>query len=117
MSMKPAEPKVARGRAKTPAPDGRVTIENVNVPGYTKRVDATRYTAMRRALLKVLPSRALGMTQAEMVAAVVDHLPRDLFPGGEKVGWWAKTVQLDLEAKGMIHRAVDAKPLRWHRGR
>lgn len=72
-------------------PDGRVTIENVNVPGYTKRVDATKYKAMRRSLLEVLPSRAPGMTQAEMFAAVVDHLPRDLFPGGEKVGWWAKT--------------------------
>jgi hypothetical protein len=117
MSTKPTGTTIARRRAKTPALDGRVTIENVNVPGYTKRVDATKYKALRRALLKVLPSRALGMTQAEMFAAVVDHLPPDLFPGGEKVGWWAKTVQLDLEAKGMIHREVDAKPLRWHRGK
>lgn len=117
MSTKPAAPKVVRRQTKTPAPDGRVTIQNVNVRGYTKRVDATKYKAMRRALLKALPSRALGMTQAEMFVAVVDHLPRELFPGGEKVGWWAKTVQLDLEAKGMIHREVAAKPLRWHRGK
>jgi Family of unknown function (DUF6958) len=31
-----------------------------------------------------------------------------------KAGWWAKTVQLDLEAKGTIARAK-AKPLRLHK--
>jgi len=57
-----------------------------------------------------------GVLRGDHLAAVVDHLPRDLFPGGKEVGRWAKTVQLDLEAKGMMHRAVGAKPLRWHRG-
>lgn len=38
------------------------------------------------------------------------------FAAIEMAGWWAKTVQLDLEAKGMMHRNVGAKPLRWHRG-
>jgi hypothetical protein len=41
-------------------------------------------------------------------------LPTDLFPGGEKRGWWIKTVQLDLEAKDEIERS-DTKPLRWYR--
>ena len=31
-----------------------------------------------------------------------------------KAGWWAKAVQLDLEAKGTLVREP-AKPLRWHR--
>ncbi len=46
--------------------------------------------------------------------AVVAHLPEDLFPGGATAGWWAKAVQLDLEAKGAIAREP-VKPLRWHR--
>lgn len=37
---------------------GRVTVETVNVPGYTTTVDATRYHAMRHALRKVLPTQA-----------------------------------------------------------
>jgi hypothetical protein len=49
-----------------------------------------------------------------MIGAVVLHLPRDLFPGGAKAGWWAKTVQLDQEAKGTIVRDT-GKPLRWRR--
>ena len=90
------------------------TVENVNVPGYTTRVNATMYAAMRRAMLKVLPAQAPGLTQAEIRVAVVAHLPQDLFPGGAKAGWWAKSVQLDLEAKGVVIREP-TKPLRWHR--
>ena len=92
----------------------RITVENVNVPGYTTRIDATMYHAMRGALLKILPSKEPGLTQDEMRFGVVPHLPKDLFPGGAKAGWWAKAVQLDLEAKGAIAREA-TKPLRWHR--
>jgi hypothetical protein len=92
----------------------RVTVRNVNVPGYETRVDRRKYEAMKKALLKVLPRKAPGLTQAEMLGAVPAHLPAELFPSGAKAGWWAKTVQLDLEAKGEIGREK-TKPLRWHR--
>ncbi len=92
-----------------------VTVENVNVPGYSHRVDAIRYAAMKAALLKVLPRKLSGMTQTEMRSAVLPHLPEDGFPGGAKAGWWAKTVQLDLEAKGFLRRDSTAKPLRWYK--
>lgn len=77
-------------------------------------MNAANYQAMRRALLKVLPPRSPGLTQAEMFRAVLPHLPSGLFPGGAKAGWWMKTVQLDLEAKRIVAREK-AKPLRWHR--
>jgi hypothetical protein len=93
---------------------GRVTIENVNHPGTSSTVDAGMYHAMRAALLEVLPAGMPGLTEAEMRDAIVPHLPDDLFPGGAKAGWWAKSVQLDLEAKGVISREP-SKPLRWHR--
>jgi dihydrofolate reductase len=91
-----------------------VTVQNVNVPGHSARVDAAKYEAMRSALLKVLPPGPPGLTQAQMFAAVKPHLPTALFPGGAKSGWWAKTVQLDLEAKRLVSREA-TKPLRWHR--
>jgi hypothetical protein len=95
---------------------GRVTIENVNHPGSSSTVDAGMYHAMREALLKVLPAEAPGLTEAQMRDAVLPRLPDDLFPGGAKAGWWSKTVQLDLEAKGVIARE-SSRPLRWHRNR
>ena len=92
----------------------RVRIENINHPGSSTTVDASTYTAMRKALLKVLPEAAPGMTESQMRQAVLPELPEKLFPGGERAGWWAKAVQLDLEAKGLIARET-ARPLRWHR--
>ncbi len=92
----------------------RVRIENVNHPGKSTHVDAGMYHAMRTALLDVLPGTSPGMTQSQMRDAVVPKLPQDLFPGGARAGWWAKAVQLDLEAKGEIKREL-SRPLRWHR--
>lgn len=110
-----AKPKTkSKPAPKESVPAGRITVQNVNVPGYTSTVDAGMYEAMRKALLKVLPKKAPGLTQAEMMAAVVPHLPQDLFPGGAKAGWWVKCVQLDLEAKGAMLRE-SVKPLRWHK--
>ena len=92
----------------------RVTVQNVNVPGYTSTVAADKYHAARQALLQALPAGPPGLTQAEMMAAVLPYLPPELFPGGAKAGWWTKTAQLDMEAKGELVR-TQTKPLRWHR--
>jgi hypothetical protein len=114
----PSDDHVAGEQARTQSShadtEERIVVENVNVPGRTTRVNAAMYHAMRRAMLKVLPSKEPGLTQAEIREAVIPHLPEDLYPGGAKAGWWAKTAQLDLEAKGIVVREA-TKPLRWHR--
>lgn len=94
--------------------DEKILVENVNVPGYTSRVDRAMYEAMKQAMWEVLPTQSPGLTQNEIREAVVPHLPEELYPGGAKVGWWAKTVQLDREAKGDLIRE-QTKPLRWYR--
>ncbi len=86
----------------------KIAIENPGSPGRTTNVDADKYQAMRTAYLAVVPDAAPGMTPAEILAAAKPGLPDSLFPGGDKAGWWAKAVQLDLEAKGLLARA--AKP-------
>lgn len=82
----------------------KIRVENVVSPGSSHNVDATKYEAMKTAYLAVLPDKAPGSTPAEMLAGLVPLLPDDLFPGGAKAGWWAKAVQLDLEAKGIVAR-------------
>ena len=93
---------------------GKILVENVNHPGYTERVDREKYEDMRQALLKVLPEDAPGLKAADALTALKPHLNQDLFPDGAKSGWWQKTVQLDLEAKGIIARA-DIKPIHLYR--
>jgi len=93
----------------------QVTVENVNVPGQTKNVDANKYRAVKEAMLQVLPDRSPGLTHAELCTDMKPYL-EDLFPGGAKVEWWSKTAQLDLEAKKVLTRE-NSKPLRWYKRR
>jgi hypothetical protein len=92
----------------------KVEVENINTPGRTERVNRAKYEAMREALLAVLPIESPGITAAEAKEALIPLLPQNLFPGGAKSGWWLKTAQLDLEAKGFVKREP-TKPLRFHR--
>lgn len=94
--------------------DDKIEVENINVPGQVSRVDSAKYHAMKSALLAGLTDTAPGMSAAEMKSALLPHLDAKLFPGGEKSGWWMKSVQLDLEAKGVIQR-TNTKPLRFYR--
>ncbi|MEM7691329.1 MAG: hypothetical protein AAF194_02635, partial [Pseudomonadota bacterium] len=83
-------------------------------PGQTARVNAAKYREMKRAFLNSVPGRPPGLTQKEILETVKNELRSDLFPVGKTSGWWAKTVQLDLEAKGLVAREA-SKPLRWYR--
>ncbi|QND51766.1 hypothetical protein HB779_07505 [Phyllobacterium sp. 628] len=82
----------------------KVRVENVNHPGSKQRLDQVKYDAMKEAYLKVLPVTAPGLTVVEIREQLTDVLSQEVFPGGAKAGWWAKAVQLDLEAKGVVKR-------------
>lgn len=88
----------------------KTAVENVNVPGHVTNVDAAKYAAMKDAMLRVMSDTP--MTAKDIKEAAKAHLPDDLFPAGATAGWWLKTVQLDLEAKGVLTRHA-TKPLSW----
>lgn len=83
----------------------KIEVRNFTSPGHVHRVDKAKYDAMRAAMMTVLPAEKPGLTPADIIVAVKPALPQDLFPGGDKAGWWVKCVQLDLEAKGLIVRS------------
>lgn len=85
-------------------PNTKTEVENVNHPGVIRTVDAGMYAAMRKACLEIVPKGPRGLTLDAIRERLPARLPQDLFPGGARVGWWAKTVQLDLEAKRLIAR-------------
>ena len=88
----------------------KVAVENVNVPGQVTNVDAAKYNAMKSAMLTVMSAEP--MNASEIKESAKPYLPEDLFPAGATSGWWAKCVQLDLEAKGVLVRHP-TKPLSW----
>ena len=79
-----------------------------------RRVDGAKYAAMKRVLLKVMPKKAPGFTETQMRAAVARTAPKTIFPKTTH-GWWAKCVQLDLEARGTLVREKGTTPARWYR--
>lgn len=91
----------------------QIEVRSPNVAAYRRNVDEGKYLAMRTAVLRVMPARAPGLTQAELFALVAAHVDAALFPDDKKRQWWAKTVQMDLECRGALVREV-VKPLRWH---
>lgn len=84
--------------------ENKIEVENVNVPGKSTNVDAVKYRAMKKAFLKILPNSSPGLTQKKIQEQVKVHLLESVFPLGATSDWWAKTVQLDLEAKGIVTR-------------
>ncbi len=94
--------------------DPKTQVLNVNHPGQVTNVNAAKYAAMKKALLRTLPEKSPGLTQKEMMVQVKPHLPESEFPGGATSGWWVKCVQLDLEAREALTREM-TKPLRWYK--
>jgi hypothetical protein len=89
----------------------KIEVQNLNHPDVIKSVDAAMYAAMRKAYLAVVPEEGPGLTLDAIRERLPAVLSEDLFPGGAKANWWAKTVQLDLEAKGVVVRDKSS-PLR-----
>ena len=58
---------------------GKIEVENVNLPGHSRRVDAGKYEAMKQAMLKTLPATSPGLTLAELRPRLYPQLPEDLF--------------------------------------
>ena len=93
--------------------DEKIGVENVNHPGQIRYVDAKRYSAVKRAFSRIVPKAGPGVTADEIRERLPALLPAQMFREGAGPGWWAKTVQLDLEAKGVIVREK-TRPIRFH---
>jgi hypothetical protein len=89
----------------------KIKVQNLNHPDLIKSVDAAMYAAMRKAYLAVVPEDGPGLTLDAICERLPAVLSEDLFPGGAKANWWTKTVQIDLEAKGVVVRDKSS-PLR-----
>ncbi len=92
----------------------KVEVLSATSPGHVVHLDRAKFEAMRDAMLSVLPAEAPGITVAEAKKRLLPLLPQDLFPGGEKAGWWLKAAQLDQEARGTIARAAGS-PVRLYK--
>ncbi len=97
-----------------PDKSDKIEVISITTPGRVERLDRAKFEAMRDALLAVLPAEPPGLTVAQARDKLIPLLPQDLYPGGDKAGWWLKAVQLDQEARGVIRRAAGS-PVRLYK--
>ena len=76
-----------------------------------RSINAEIYDASKRAILESVPKGKEGITFPELLAEVSRRVPKRLF-AGKSVAWYATTVKLDLEARGLIARVPGARPQR-----
>jgi hypothetical protein len=74
-----------------------------------------KYEAVQDAILAMLPAGGEGMTWGELAEVITPYLPESLFRHIGTVRWYAKAVQIDLEAQGVIERVPGSHPLRLRR--
>jgi len=78
-------------------------------------VTKEKYDPIRKAVMAVMPRNRTGISFKELVAAVAQRVPQELFPKKGSVSWYTKVVQLDLESSGKIERVPSATPQRIRR--
>lgn len=110
-TKKAAKTTPKRATKKAATKPGRVVWRTPNKPGHTSTRNQEKLDAMEAVLLRVFRDGA-ALTQAEMWDAARKIAPQEHWPGGDKLEWWAKSAQLNLEAKGALRRD-GGRPLRW----
>lgn len=102
---------------RDPAPDarGRMYAEHPDPRKSGTGIDATKYHAVRTALLAATPKSERGVSFKELPDLIVERLPGGEIPGGGSIMWYTTVVKLDLEARGLIERVKGASPQRIRR--
>ncbi|VAW34600.1 hypothetical protein MNBD_CHLOROFLEXI01-2256 [hydrothermal vent metagenome] len=94
-----------------------IKAQNVNHPDHRQNLKEEKYTIIREAMLAILPNDSSdGMPFAQLEDEVKAYLiaknvPTEMFPKLGSVRWYCKSVQLDLEAKGLIERLPKRSPI------
>lgn len=87
-----------------------------NTDGENVRIDAGKYDAVRRAILKAVPQNADGIAFKELPRSVKKHLPAGEIPGGGSLNWYVTVVKLDMEMRGELERVPGVRQQQIRRG-
>ncbi len=67
---------------------------------------------MRKAILKVVPKRGVGVEFQELASLVKKQLPKKQLAELGSMSWFTTTVKLELEVRGEIYRVDGVSPQR-----
>lgn len=108
--MPAAKRKTVSAKSKSAA--DKVLLHNPNTGQADRHIDADRYAAVRRAILKLVPRSGAGMVFTDLFEAVPEHLPGGKVPRGGAIKWYTTVVKLHMETLGELRRVPGSKPQR-----
>ena len=79
------------------------------------RIDTWKYELVKAAILNVVPYDEGGSAFKNLFDQVAEILTPEEIDKLGSVGWYTTTVNLDLEARGLIERVPGSKPQRLRR--
>ena len=78
-------------------------------------IQSNLYEAMRKAILKVVPSKGEGVL-AKDLPILVSPLLGPAFDQSHSITWYCVATKQDLEARGLVVRVPKSRPQRLLRG-
>ena len=116
MSAKAKRKPATATKKPKPATARKVLMHNPNTGQPDRHIDADRYEAVRKAILKAVPRSGPGVIFTDLFKTVPTHLPNGKIPGGGAINWYTTVVKLHMEAQGELRRVPGSKPQRLLRG-
>lgn len=92
-----------------------ILTRTINSGAGGTRISKEKYELVRKAILAVVPANKTGILFKDLPKAFARRLPSGLFPKKGSISWYATTVKLDLEARGLIERIPGVSPQRLRR--
>ena len=92
-------PSEERRTCRTPTPGKQPT----SIPVW-------KYSAIRDAILKVVPEREPGVAAKDLPKLVADALQADIKEKLGSIAWHTTTVKLDMEVRNELRRLPKVKP-------
>ena len=90
----------------------KVICETPTPGKKSTRIDRWKYELVRKAILKVLPSKGQGVEFKELTDLVKKQLSQDDLSRLGSSGWYTTVVKLDMEVKDDIRRIPGSSPQR-----
>jgi len=79
------------------------------------RIDAWKFDAMRKAILRAVPKSSAGVLFSALPKLVKKQLTKRQLDELGSVSWYTTTVKLELEVRGEIERVPGKTPQRLRR--
>lgn len=92
------------------AAEERIQLMHPDPDKEAPRIIKSKYDMVRDAILRIVPREENGVPFQDLADLVAEQLTPESRDYLGSIGWYATTVKLDLEARGLVERVPGKSP-------